>query len=126
MITIDLYAAEYAPWEDEADKREKIGEHSESLTFDNARECADWLEREGFGSPSVDPGPYDRRTWLSELDPYEHPYTGVLTERSVHLAIDPEFNPRVWAAIVASVTRRWTRYAGPYYVERVNCFGVRL
>lgn len=126
MITIDVHNAEYAPWEENADERERLSEHSESLTFRNARECADWLEREGFGEPSVYPGPYGRHTWLSELDSYEHPHTGVLTERSVHLSVDPTIHARVWAAIVATVTRQWTRYDGPYYVERVNAFGVSL
>jgi hypothetical protein len=126
-ITIEVHTATYAAWEEGADERERTDERTDSHSFDNARECADWLEGEGFGSPSADPGPYDRRTWLSELKPYEDPYTGVLTERSAHVEGDgPDFNSRLWAAIVASVSRRWTHYVGPYYVERVNVFGVKL
>ena len=122
MITIEVHHADYAPWETDgngdviADERERIREWTDTHTFDNARECADWLDREGFGVPSKDPGPYDHRTWLTENDPYEHPYTGVLTERSAHTFAGGA-HPRVWAAIVATVSRRWTRYAGPYYQE---------
>lgn len=115
-ITIEVHNAEYAPWEEDADERERLSEWTDTHTFDNATECADWLDREGFGVPSHDPGPYDVRTWLSENDPYEHPYSGVLTERSAHVYAG--FPPRLWAAIVARVSRRWTRYCGPYYVER--------
>lgn len=122
-ITIDAHTATYAPWEEGADERERVGESSEEWTFDNARECADWLEREGFGSVS-DPGPYWSRTWLSELDPYEHPYTGVLTERAVHA--ETTVDARLWAAIVHTVSRRYSGYTGPYYVERRNDFGVRV
>lgn len=126
-ITVEVHSATYAPWQEGNDERERVDECTDSYSFDTARECADWLDREGFNSPSNDPGPYDRRTWLSELDPYEHPYTGVLTERSAHVEGNgPEFNPRLWAAIVASVSRRWTHYTGPYYVEHVNVFGVKL
>lgn len=111
-ISIDVHAVTYAPWEEGADERERLSEQTEEWTFDSARECADWLEREGFGEPSVSPGPYDWRTWVSELTPHEHPYTGCLTERTAH---QTHADPRVWAAIVASVCNRWTRYAGPYF-----------
>jgi hypothetical protein len=127
MITIEINTRVYAPWEDEADDRECIEESTEPKTFDTARECADWLIKEGLQSPSVSPGPYDRFTWLAELDPYEHPYTGTLTERSAHVEGEPaEFNPRLWAAIVHVVSRDFTHYSGPYYVERRNVFGTRL
>lgn len=127
MITLEMYSETFAPWQEGDDERERIGEYSEQITFDNARECARWLDREGFGIPNVDPGPYDRRTWLKENDPYEHPHTAVLTERSIRAdGNGPDFNPRLWAAIVASVSRQWTHYTGPYYVERVNVFGVKL
>lgn len=125
-IKVDLYSAIYAPLEEGADEREKIYEQSATIPFDNATECAHWLKRNGFDTPSVDPGPYDRRTWLSQSTPYEDLESGVLTEQTAALATDPEFNPRLWAAIVASVTRQWTHYRGPYYVERVNVFGVKL
>lgn len=115
-ITIEVHHATYAPWEEEADERDRLNEWTDTHEFDNATECADWLDREGFGLPSCDPGPYDVRTWLNELDPYEHPYSGVLTERSAHVYAG--FSPRLWAAIVARVSRPWTRYHGPYYVER--------
>ncbi|MGW4394901.1 hypothetical protein ACWEHA_06375 [Amycolatopsis nivea] len=124
-ITIEVHSAQYAPWQEGDDERDRIDECTERYTFDNARECADWLEREGFGEPS-ESGPYRQHTWLSELDPYEDP-GGVLTERSAHVEGEsPEFNPRLWAAIVAVVSRRWTRYAGPYYVEHLNAFNVRV
>jgi hypothetical protein len=120
-ITMDVHTATYAPWEEGADERERIGESSETLTFDNARECADWLERQGLQSVSST-GPYWSRTWLSELDPYEDA-EGVLTERSAHAeAVDS----RVWAAIVHTVSRAFSGYVGPYYVERRNDFGVRV
>ncbi|WP_033293146.1 hypothetical protein [Amycolatopsis jejuensis] len=118
-IAIDVHSAQYAPWNEGDEERERIGEDTESRTFDSARECADWLDREGFGDPS-ESGPVGRFTWLSELDPYENP-EGVLTERSAHVERDsPGFSPRLWAAIVAVVSRRWTRYAGPYYVEQLH------
>lgn len=126
MIALEIHTATYAPWQEGDDERERIGEDTKTMTFDNATECAWWLDREGFGSPSVHPGPYDRRTWLTENDPREDD-EGVLTERSAHVEGNgPEFNPRLWAAIVASVSRQWTHYTGPYYVERVNVFGVKL
>jgi hypothetical protein len=103
-IDIIVYATEYAPWEEDADEREVINEWSEEHTFDTARECATWLEREGFGEPSGFNGhAYDLNTWLDAY-PYEHPYTGVLTERSAH--VSGNANPRVWSAIVASVSHR--------------------
>jgi hypothetical protein len=123
-IQITVHRAFYAPQKEGADERERIDEQSNEITFDNASECADWLESEGIQSPSVYPGPYNSHTWLSDLDPYEHPYTGVLTEQSAHAATT--VNARVWAAIVHTVSRSWTRYVGPYYVERVNDHGIRV
>ncbi len=123
-ITIDVHTAEYAPWQEGEDDRERIGESSETMTFENARECADWLEREGLQSVSAS-GPYWSRTWLSDLDAYEHPYTGVLTEKSAHLTADGG-DARVWAAIVHTVSQKFSGYAGPYYVERRNDLGYRI
>jgi hypothetical protein len=126
MVTITVHTAEYAPWEEGADERERISESSEDWTFDNARECAAWLENEGFGSPS-DGRPYRSCTWLAELDPYEHPHTGVLIERSAHA--ETTVDARLWAAIVHTVSRvfsGYSGYTGPYYVERRNDFGVRV
>lgn len=52
MIEIEIYTAKYAPWEDNEDERERVGESSETHHFGSAVDCADWLEREGFGEPS--------------------------------------------------------------------------
>lgn len=123
-IEITVHRAYYAPWEEGTDERERVKEESEEMTFDNARECADWLEQHGIQSPSQYPGPYWSRTWLSDLDAYEHPYTGVLMEQSAHA--EATVNARLWAAIVQSVSRKYTRYEGPYYVERVNDHGIRV
>lgn len=121
-IEITIHTATYAPWEEGADQRERIGEHSEEMSFDSARECADWLEKHGIQSPSQS-GPYWSRTWLSELNPYEDD-EGVLTERSAHAEMTVD--ARLWAAIVHTVSQRWTRYVGPYYVERRNVDNVRV
>lgn len=123
-IEITVHTAQYAPLEDGAEVRERVGEDSTEMTFDNARECADWLEQHGIQSPSDYPGPYWSHTWLSDLDPYEHPHTGVLFEQSAHA--ETTVPARLWAAIVHSVSRKWTRYDGPYFVERVNDFGVQV
>ena len=112
-ITIDVHTAVYAPWEEGADARERIDESTEERTFDNARECAEWLESQGLQSVDSS-GPYWSRTWLSELNPYEHPYTGVLTERSAHA--ETTVPARLWAAIVHSVSRKFSGYTGPYYI----------
>lgn len=121
MIEIEIYTAKYAPWADNEDERERVHESSETHHFGSAVDCADWLEREGFGWPS-ESGPYRFHTWLNELD--EHPYSGVLTERSAHAG--QATDARVWAAIIASVSVLYTHYHGPYYVERINAFGYKI
>lgn len=121
-ITIGVHHAAYAAWEDGADERERIDEWTDEHTFDNARECADWLEREGIQSVS-ESGPYTARTWLTDLDPYQHPHSDTLTERSAHSELT---DARLWAAIVHTVSRRFSGYTGPYYVERRNVFDVRV
>lgn len=99
MIELNVHRSHYAPLEDGADERERLSTYSDTLTFDNARECADWLEREGLQAPSQSHGS-DGRTWLSDVDAYEDPYTGILTEQSAH---PRNVHPRVWIAIVESV-----------------------
>jgi hypothetical protein len=123
MIEIDVYTANYAPWEEDADEPERLDESSKTFTFDTAVDCADWLEREGFGWPS-ESGPYRFHTWLNELEPYQDPDTGSLTERWAHAG--QATDARVWAAIVASVSIPYTNYHGPYYVERINAFGYKI
>lgn len=121
-IEITVHRAFYAPWKEHADERERIGEESEEMSFDNARKCADWLEKHGIQSPSQS-GPYRSRTWLSDLDAYEDG-EGMLTKQSAHA--ETTVDARLWAAIVHTVSQRWTRYAGPYYVERRNVDDVRV
>lgn len=99
MLQINVYRSHFAPLEDGADERERLATYSDTLTFDNARECADWLTREGIQSPSDYPRA-GARTWLSDVDAYEHPYTGILTEQSAH---PRGVNPRVWVAIIEAV-----------------------
>lgn len=125
MIEIEIYTAKYAPWVDNEDERERVDESSKTLTFESAVDCADWLEREGFGVPS-ESAPYRFHTWLNELDPYEHPYSGVLTERSAHAG--QATDARVWAAIIASVSAPYVHRDSdvPYYVERINAFGYKI
>jgi hypothetical protein len=111
-LEIHVYSAMFAPWEEGADERERVDEDTDHKVFDNARECADWLEREGFGVPS-ESRPFGFRTWLNECDPREDDW-GVLTERSAH-PVAGEFHPRLWAAVVACVSEQKT---WPYWEGR--------
>lgn len=101
MISITTHCTRYAPFEDGADEREPLGTDTAVLDFDNAAQAAEWLRRNGLQSPS-DSRSDGYRTWLNDVDAYEHPYTGVLEERSAH---PYRVHPRVWAAIVEAV--RW-------------------
>jgi hypothetical protein len=101
--TLATYTNVFAPWQEGDDEREKISEDSDTETFERLSEVAEWLRKHGYQSPSISPGPYSLHTWLSELDPYEHPYTGTLTETTVHTG--DGFTDRTWSAVVRAV--RW-------------------
>lgn len=107
MLEITMYETVYAPWKEGDDERERISEDEQNYRFDTARELADWLRMGGYQRTSKS-APFSERTWLTDVDPYEHPYTGVLYEYSVHLLRGSE---RLWAAVCASVS--WDKVVGP-------------
>lgn len=98
--TLDTYTTVYGPWEDGADERERISEDYDHEEFEHLSEVANWLRKFGYQSPSQS-APYGVRTWLSEVDPYEHPYNDTLTETSVHAG--DGFDDRTWPAVVRAV-----------------------
>lgn len=114
MLEVSFTTRYFAPFEEGADERELIREIWDQEIFESADELARVLEREGLQRPSMS-GPYDGRTWLSDLDAYSDPYTDVLEEKSAFLE---KGSPRLWAHVVHHVSKRWTRYDGPAYIER--------
>ncbi|WP_285500658.1 hypothetical protein [Actinokineospora sp. NBRC 105648] len=107
--TIETYTTVYGPWETAddgciiGDERPTDAEDSETLQFRTLRDAADWLEKNGLQSPSSDRGPFSLSVWLSDVDPWVHPYHDTVTWTTVHAG--PGFTDRLWSALVSSV--RW-------------------
>lgn len=99
--TLNVHTTTYRPWEDGADERPKIAEDSSVEEFERLNEVAGWLRRHGLQSPSA--GLYTLHTWLSEVDPYEHPYRGTREDVTAHPR--DGFTDRTWSAVIRSV--RW-------------------
>jgi hypothetical protein len=76
---ITVFRVEYVPTDD--GDRSVGREHETELTFDSAREIAEYLIKNGIDEPSRGPG-FDRNVWWSD-DPYEHP-EGYTVEQSAH------------------------------------------
>ena len=92
---LTTHTTTYAPWEDGADERKQTGTRSEDwdCTPDPDRDehspmdAAVRVLRDDLHctSPSTWPHCQPGTIWYAEPDPYEHPYTGELTEVTAHL-----------------------------------------
>ncbi|HVK20015.1 MAG TPA: hypothetical protein VM677_01510 [Actinokineospora sp.] len=107
--TLVTYTTVRGPWETDddgdtiGDERPTLSESDESLQFHTLRDAADWMEKSGLQRPSADPGPFRMSAWLTDVDPYVHPYDDTETTTTVHAG--PGFTDRTWNALVAAV--RW-------------------
>lgn len=94
--TLTIRTTRYAPWEDGADERERLGVDTETVEIESdedetlAEAVHRELEKRGLTSfseegPGVD-GSHDG--WFYDPDGYEHPYDGTYEESSGHLSDD--------------------------------------
>lgn len=110
---ITTYTVTYASWRDGADEREKTSTRSEDWDATPDTDAGDTspvdaavrrLRDDLFCTePSTWPDCSPGATWWAQSDPYEHPYTGELTEVTAHLS---GFTPDQERAIYTRLTTR--------------------
>lgn len=85
-ITIDIYTTKYAPWEEGQDERTRLSVDEDSAEVErDPAAIALWLKTKGYAIEASS-YPYTSataHTWYSD-EPYEHPYTGELEEKTFH------------------------------------------
>lgn len=105
--TLTVNTQLYAPLNEGGDDLSLVDDWTDVHEFDHLVDVAYWLEREGIQSPSVSsPGRdlrYTLNDWLTDVDPYDHPYNAILETRTAHAG--DGFTEREWNALVHSV--RW-------------------
>lgn len=78
-MKITIYRTEYVPTED--GDRDILREDQDTHEFDDPREAAEYLVKQGIDEPSSSPD-YHHTVWWSD-DPYHHP-EGYVVEQTAH------------------------------------------